>query len=159
MKMLSWLLNDYWTFPVVCYFGQVENSETSETSETSEIFFRLFLSLLFNFGPVLKIENSKEEKSEKIFRGFRRFQRFRVFNLPLFYLTFSSNRLSFFTLHRFFCFFSYFVWIWYFRLLDCHYPICKSMFKVARIKSNVYYICSKLKKGSPNWYQWQQDRV
>ena len=105
MKMLSWLLNDYWTFPVVCYFGQVENSETSETSETSEIFFRLFLSRLFNFGPVLKIENSKEEKSEKIFRGFRRFQRFRVFNLPLFYLTFSSNRLSFFTLHRFFCFF------------------------------------------------------
>ena len=95
MKMLSWLLDDYWTFPVVCYFGQVENSETSETSETSEIFFRLFPSRLFNFGPILKIENSKEENSEKIFRGFRRFQRFRVFNLPLFYLTFSSNRLSF----------------------------------------------------------------
>ena len=44
--------------------GQVENSETSGT------FFGLFLLRLFNFDPILKIENSKEENSEKKFRGF-----------------------------------------------------------------------------------------
>ena len=81
--------------------GQVENSETLAASETLESFFRLFLFRLFDFGPILKIENSEEENSEKNFRGFRRS---RVFDLPLFDLTFNSDRLSFFTLHGFFCF-------------------------------------------------------
>ena len=107
--------------------GLVENSETPETSKISEIFFRLFLFRLFDFGLILKIENSEEENSEN---KFRRFRNFWVFDLPLFDLSLSSDRLSFFTLYVFFVFFSYFVWIFYFRLLNCNYPTCK-------------YLCSK----------------
>ena len=82
--------------------GLVENSETPETSKISEIFFRLFLFRLFDFGLILKIENSEEENSENKFRRFRRFRRFQVIDLPLFDLTLSSDRLSFFTLYGFF---------------------------------------------------------
>ena len=117
--------------------GQVKNLETSEISE---FFFWLFLFWLFDFGLILKIENSEEKNSEN------KFWRFRVFNLPFFNLTFSSDRLSFFTLYDVFCFLFLHCFNLLFRLLDCDYPICKSMFKVTQIKSNVYHICSKLKK-------------
>ena len=35
--------------------------------ETSETFFQLFLFQLFDFGPILKIENSEEKNLEKKF--------------------------------------------------------------------------------------------
>ena len=76
--------------------GQVENWEKSETLEISEIFFRLIFFRLFDFGPITKIENLENK--------FWRFRRFRVFDLPLFDLTFSSDRLNFFTLCGFFLF-------------------------------------------------------
>ena len=80
---------------------QVENSETSELSKK---IFRLFLFRLFDFGRILKIENSEEKNLESKFWRFRRFRRFRVFDLPLFDLNFSSDRLSFITFCGFFCF-------------------------------------------------------
>ena len=134
---------------LMCAFGQVENSENLE------IFFRLFLFQLFNFDPILKIENSEEENSEKKFWGFRGFWHFWVFDLPLFrffnqvsqILSFSSDRLSFFKLCVFYCFHFLLCWNLLFQaIVSCDYPTCKYMFKVTRIKSNVYYICSKFKK-------------
>ena len=130
------------------YLGQVKNSETSKTSG-------LFLFWLFNFDPILKIENLEEENWEKKFQGFWGFQHFRVFNLPLFRffsqvskdLSFSSDRLSFFKLCVLCCFHFLLCWNLLFQaIVSCDYPTCKCMFKVTRIKSNVYYIRSKFKK-------------
>ena len=114
--------------------GQVENLEISETSEISEIFSRFFLFRLFDFGPILKSGNSEEENSEN---NFRRFRRFRVFNLTF-------RQIEFFhalwvLLFSFLILFEFVI-----RLLHRDYPTCKSMFKLARIKSNVYYICSSI---------------
>ena len=114
--------------------GQVENLEISETSEISEIFSRFFLFRLFDFGPILKSGNSEEENSEN---NFRRFRRFRVFNLTF-------RQIEFFhalwvLLFSFLILFEFVI-----RLLHRDYPTCKSMFKLARIKSNVYYICSNI---------------
>ena len=121
---------------------QVENSETSETSEISEIFFRLFLFRLFDFGLILNIENSEEENPDNKFRRFRRFRCFRVFSVQIDWIF--SRFMGFFCFLFLLCLNLLFLFC--FRLLDCGYPTCKSMFKVARTKSNVYYICSKLKK-------------
>ena len=117
--------------------GQVENLEISETSEISEIFSRFFLFRLFDFGPIFKSGNSEEENSENNFRRFRRFRRFRVFNLTF-------RQIEFFhalwvLLFSFLILFEFVI-----RLLHRDYPTCKSMFKLARIKSNVYYICSNI---------------
>ena len=114
--------------------GQVENLEISETSEISEIFSRFFLFRLFDFGPILKSGNSEEENSEN---NFRRFRRFRVFDLTF-------RQIEFFhalwvLLFSFLILFEFVI-----RLLHRDYPTCKSMFKLARIKSNVYYICSNI---------------
>ena len=106
-------------------------------------FFLVFPLATFRFWS--NTQNGKLRR-KKLGKKFRRFRRFRVFDLPLFHLTFSSDRLSFFRLYGFFVFFSYFVWICYYRQLDCNYPTCQSMFKVERIQRNVYYICLKLKK-------------
>ena len=130
-KVFAWLGETYVLEPTLLNYlqlpfsdkfsaGQIENSETSQMSEISDDFFRLFLFRLFDFGLILQIKNSEEENSES---KFWRFRRFHVFDLPLFNLTFSSDRLSFF--HAFFFFCSYFVWICYFKLLDCDYPIFK----------------------------------
>ena len=132
-------------------FGQVKNSRNLEMSEISEVFSAFFSSDFSILAQYLIIENSEEENPENKFR------RFLVFDLPLYNLTFSSGSFEFFqALWVLLGFFSYFVWICYFRLLDCDYPTCKSMFKVTQLKNNVYYICSRL-KNSLN--QWQQDRV
>ena len=61
--------------------------------KSRKFFSQLFLFRLFDFGLILKIQNSENK-----------FWRFRVFHLPLFDLSFSSDRLSFFTLNVFFCF-------------------------------------------------------
>ena len=111
--------------------GQVENLEISE------IFSRFFLFQLFDFGPILKSGNSEEENSENNFRRFRRFRRFRVFDLTF-------RQIEFFhalwvLLFSFLILFEFVI-----RLLHRDYPTCKSMFKLARIKSNVYYICSNI---------------
>ena len=111
--------------------GQVENLEISE------IFSRFFLFRLFDFGPILKSGNSEEENSESNFRRFRRFRRFRVFDLTF-------RQIEFFhalwvLLFSFLILFEFVI-----RLLHRDYPTCKSMFKLARIKSNVYYICSNI---------------
>ena len=112
--------------------GQFKNSETSETSEILEVFFQLFFFWLFDIGLILKIEKSEVENAENESLRFRRFQ---VFDLPLFDLTFSSDRLSFFHALCFFLF-SFltlfeFVFLGYWTAIIQHPN--KSMFKVARV--------------------------
>ena len=96
-------------------------------------FFLLFFFRLFNFGLILKIENSKEENSEKQFRHFWPFRHFRVFDLPLFDLTFSSDRLRFF--HVLWAFlFSFltlfeFVILGYWTAIIQHANLCSKSYK------------------------------
>ena len=101
----QWTSSEFSLFQIfsqkVSKLTKTDQVENSETPEFSEIFFRLFLFRLFGFGPILKIENSEEKNLEN---KFWRFRRFRVFDLPLFDLTFSSDRLSFITFCGFFCF-------------------------------------------------------
>ena len=116
-------------FALLCASLTSEHISFVEPSEISEIFFRLFLFRLFDFGLIAKIENLEEENSENKFR------RFRVFDLPLFDLTFSSDRLSFFHALCFFLF-SFltlfeFVFLGYWTAIIQHPN--KSMFKVARV--------------------------
>ena len=110
--------------------GQVENSESSESSEFC---FWLFLFRPFDFDLIPKIENSEEENSEKKFRGFR------VFDLPLFRIfnqvsqIWVSVQLDWVCFACSFVFLSYFVWIWYCRVLGSDYLTCKYILKVTNI--------------------------
>ena len=144
--------------PIVC-LGQVENSETSEMSEISEIFFRLFLFRLFDFDLIHEIENSEEENSENKFRRFRRFRRFQVIDLPLFDLTLSSDRLSFFTLYGFFCFLFLLCLNFLFQAIVLRLSNMQIYVQSGTNKEQFVYICPELKKLTKLLSVRQEDRV